>query len=230
MNWLNYSDKIGGELSEPQTLIFWLDSDDRWDEIPVAPRVLSDSKTQEWIGLIGERPVVIQRDTLHKRCATVLTRFTNHAADWEVLRELEGLPAFIRLHRPRFIESRTQSIDHVVYRPDPRGWLSAIYRADSKSEAEALLQFLRQDEWNQDCVIGDGVPEGTWTIARREKNGERDIGCYTNIESALSFASSQSLREPDSTFAVKNIAAIASSSELRVARGRVTDAASGSAT
>src|SRR3954466_6515939 len=170
MKWLSPRDAeklLPGYGGEPQAFLFDCADCDLAARLPVEPRHLSTddgepSPTHQWAALIDDRrPVVIQQKLPPGRGepnpVPVLTPYPPPgAAEWGALRELAVLPEPIQARRPLFIQSRSASRDHVVLRPNERGWNDVVYRAASRAEAEDLLDYLRRRDpaANRDCFIG----------------------------------------------------------------------------
>jgi hypothetical protein len=139
------------------------------------------------------------------------------AGDWIVLLELQELPKSIVVRRPFFIESRTVSPNWVLYRLDSRGWKTAIYAATSEDDAERLLAFIKQDEWNQACFVGKPEPPGKWVTVQ---GGRVILGTCRGLNEALRFACEWSLRYDAAEILVKDVSG-KSEQVFEVSRGRV---------
>jgi hypothetical protein len=234
MKWLSASDVGKLELGsqEPQTLLLFCGHGDLAACLPVAPRLVwanegSATPTKQWVALINDRPVVIEQDPfVHfegRHVVVVLTPYVDSAAEaeWSPLRDLSVLPEPIHPTRPLFIQSRSTSRDHVVCRPNPRGWSDAVYRAASRAEAEDLLEYLHRDPWNRPCFIGSVEHTGLWTVVGTGGRESRILGCYPDVDSALRLASRISDDNPDDVVVVKDASAEGSRNEYRISHGRL---------
>lgn len=234
MEWLSPSDAeklLVRPDQEPQTFLFFCGHGDLTTSLPVKPRHISTDEgaalpTNEWVGLIGDRPVVIQQEQLRDRGetnpVTVLTPFPSSGAqEWSPLRELAVLPEPIQASRPLYIQSHSTSRDHVVRRPNKRGWNDVLYRAASRDEAEDLLHYLRREPWNRQCFIGSTEPPGQWTIFAPNGSEARILGAYPEVDAALQFASRMSMYPPHEVLLVKDVSERRNSNEYRIVHGRL---------
>jgi hypothetical protein len=197
------------------------------NDIPVPPEAVGPSDgpaspLNRWYGSIDRRPLVVDAEVTPQPGQTSVLIHTPYAVeqirsdDWAVLLELRALPKSIFVSRPLFIESRNEPPICVVYRPDPQGWNSALYKAASQEDADRLLKFLRTDDWNESCFVGKQVP-GKWVSCQ----GQQVIyGIGSELNVALQFACYWSLRYAPATILVKDISG-ASSVVYAVSQGRV---------
>ncbi len=237
MKWLNPSEAeraIRTHEGEPQTFVFYCDRGDLKRKLEVEPRIVSTdeevaSAVYEWTGFIGDRPVVVQQELDQnyglKHSVTVLTPFVDaerRLEEWTAIVELQELPLPIRPSRPLYIQSHADSSDHIVYRPDDKGWSDMIYRAASEPEARRLLEYLLDsDPWNKNCFVSNSELPGEWTIVHNgEKNG-RIVGVYPDADSAVRVALRLSEQSLDDVLIVKNRLAEIKSAKYRIACGRV---------
>lgn len=196
-------------------------------DIPIHPELIPPEygppgPMQQWSGQIGDRLFTVEceaNDSPHDS-ALISTGFLQNQdklGDWVVLLELLELPKSIYITRPLFIESRNVHPKCVVYRPDPQGWKTAIYKAASQAEAENLLAFMKQDTWNEKCLVGEPSPPGKWAIVQ----GERVmLGYGTELNEALKFACEWSLRYAPIVLVVKDVSGV-NTKEYVVSEGRV---------
>lgn len=235
MRWLNAHEleKLIPARGEPQTFVLASDGD-LVSALDVKPQLVSTEQGEpvplnQWVGMIDGRLVVVQQERTQGKSAphTVIVLIA-HGTDahgqggWNTLRTLEALPQPIRSSRPLFIQSCSASRDHVVCRPNDSGWYDAVYRASSHAEAEELLSYLRsKDRWNERCFIGKLERRGEWRIVAREGTGERVVGAYPEVDSALRLACTLSDDSPDAVLFVKDAHQTPPSKKFRVARGKV---------
>jgi hypothetical protein len=235
MKWLSAqeAEKLSGYGDkEPQAYLFACGHGDLSTRLPVPPRFISTGEgvalpTNEWVALIGDRPVVIQQelscDHREPNPVTVLTPFADGPArtEWSPLRELAALPDPIKPTRPLFIQSRSTSREHVVFRPNERGWDEAIYHAAERAEAEDLLNYLRADPWNARCFIGSAERSGEWTIFAPDGRESRVLGAYAEVSAALRVASRISSDRPNDVLVVRDVSERRSMNEYRLSRGHL---------
>lgn len=119
--------------------------------------------------------------------------------------------------RPLFVESRNTPVSCVVYRPDPQGWSVPIYQAKSRSEAEGLLAFLKQDSWNEACYVGDPEPPGDWIMVQGENIV---LGNGRGLNWQLKSACEASLRYGGKTIKVRDSSG-SNNQEYLISQGRV---------
>jgi hypothetical protein len=237
MRWLNAHEieSLTQRKAEPQWFIFSCEGD-LSTALHVEPQQLSTEDGEawpvnQWVALSNDRLVVVRQDeppiSGELRSAQVLTPFQNamrEQEDWTTLRLLQDLPWPIKPSRPFFIQSRSESREHVVCRPNDRGWYDPIYRATANAEAERLLSYLRSiDSWNESCFIGKMEQRGEWRIVAREGSVERVVGAYPEVESALSFACTLSDKSPNDVLTVTDSESQRSKT-FRITRGRVHSA------
>jgi len=238
MKWLDASDVDGLDFrgQEPQTFYFFCGHGELGAGFPVAPRLDwadegAPSPTKQWVALIDKRPVVIQQEPFNhfddRNVVLVLTPFACSDAEggWGALRDLAVLPEPIYPTRPLFIQSCSTSRDHVVCRPNPRGWSDALYRAASRAEAEGLLDYLQRDPWNRSCFIGSIEPAGLWTVISPGGRADRVVGRYPEVDSALRLAAKVSDGQPDDVLTVKDESHGGSRTEYRICGGHLERAA-----
>jgi hypothetical protein len=217
--------------SEPQLISVAADVAELWGEIPVVPDLIGSdqgapSPVNRWYGCIGNRVFSVEAQAhprLDHSSVALYTPFLEQQStfgDWAVLLELRPLPKPIHVSRPLFIESRNQHPTRVVYRPDPQGWNSVLYKAASKDDADRLMSFLSTDAWNQSCFVGDPEPAGEWVVCQGEEVIGRG-GCEFN--QTLRVACKWSLRYPRTKVVVKDISGL-NSAVFRIEQGRVLDA------
>jgi hypothetical protein len=238
MRWLTLDEAIaqgfqvrGSPL--PQVIELAADSEKVAAQIPVPPRHLEmgdiPGPSCQWYGLIGERAVILEGE--RSKHALVPDRIFVHTSylepqdtlgDWVVMHEFTELPGAICLTRPLHIMSRNRKREHVVYRPDPAGWNANIYDAASRHEAEELLDFLKQDAWNEGCFVGAPEPEGYWSAMRSDGGGQHVLCTYPHRNAALSFACNESSRTPSAVIVVKDRSS-ATNEQYVVSGGRVIE-------
>ena len=145
-----------------------------------------------WYGKIGSRGFSLEcvvNSPAWQRMATIYTYFSDVPGieDWRMVLEFYRLPTSVYSTRPYFIDSRSRSLDYVVFRPDPRGWDTPIYRAASAQEAENFLSFLNTDNWNDGCFIGQ-EEGGAWGVFVMNGSVERQIAGYPSLSETLGWA------------------------------------------
>lgn len=237
MQWLTYSEArdvaqvLGFNQSEPQIVTLFAYSDRLISEIPTRPVLIPagnvpPSAIHQWFARIGDRLLIVEceaNDPPHDSVMirTGYLRNQDDLGDWVVLEDVQALPLPIYARRPLFIESRNTQSPRVVYRPDPQGWNTAVYRAGSQAEADSLLAFMMQDAWNVGCYVGGPSLQGQWVVVQ----GKEELrGTSSEMNEALRFACEWSLRYGTNVL-VKD--ASGKSKEVFVIRqGRVLTAAS----
>jgi hypothetical protein len=218
MEWLRYKDLgvLASTLCKhyvPQVLSVAAHTAALLSEIPTEPRLVlpnegPPSSMNHWYGKRGERLFTIESEAsgqLEPASIRIYTGFleTQDAdGDWTVLIELEALPSSIYISRPLFIESRNTNPIRVVYRHDPQGWKTPLYKAASTTEAERLLAYLKRDKWNDSCSIGEPEPGGEWAAIQ---GGQVIRGTGSGLNSALKFACQWSLRYAPAELLVRDI-------------------------
>ncbi len=210
MHWLTCDDAIRGFQSAArsvQHLSVVADHVMLHTDIPcTAHLVLPDdgppSPVYRWYGQVESRYIVIecevQAQELELNSVTLLTPFVENVeaqSDWTAILELRGLPRSIQLSRPLFIQSRAPNPKFAVYRPDPRGWNDPIYSAFSHRDAGSFLEYLKNDSWNDSCVVGPLELPGEWTIATKNDSKSRVFGAYPEKHVAIRVACEQSLKD-----------------------------------
>src|SRR5882724_6841083 len=199
----------------PQVVDFPADLENLSAEIPVPPSFEEQGfipgPSYQWYGRIGNRCVILEREKeelprVGKR-VVVYTSYLEQqdkSGDWTVLFDLSALPSAIFVTRPNFIMSRVVNPEDVVFRPNPSGWNAAVYNASSRSEAEELLKFLKQDRSNGDCFIGPPEPQGLWSAVQEDEGQGRVLCTYPVPSAAISFACDISSRTPSGRLIVKD--------------------------
>jgi len=160
----------------PQAISFAADVAKLSAEIPFPPeRIGTDqgppSPLHRWYGCIQDRVFSVDaqaEQSFDQTSVLIWTPFVEpHGVvdDWTVLLELRALPKWIYSSRPLFIDSRNQHPVCVVYRPCVTVGNSVLYKAASRGDAERLMDYLRLDDWNRSCFIGDPEPS---TVSSRQ--------------------------------------------------------------
>ena len=237
MNWIPYQEALRhfrAINSRRQLVALPADIATLHKDIPLSPHVISPgdglwSEVYRWYGQIGVRCLTVEYpvDAPANAAGQILvtTPFMEAApdrCDWTILLELQDLPRSIHVARPLFIEGRVSNPRLTVYRPDPRGWNDAVYGAASSEDAESLLAYLRQDPWNDGCLVGEAELPGYWTILLHDRGVDQIVGAYPSKNSALSVACEYSLRNnPQSTLIVKDRSDTNSPDVYHIRDGRV---------
>lgn len=215
----------------PQQIELLADVKELSNEIEVPGRFMEmgdiPGPSFQWYAWIGDRPIILEREA--KVGEGIPERVFIHTSylerqdkfgDWSVLRELTELPISIYVTRPSHIVSRSANHDYIVFRPDSSGWNALVYSAASLREAEELLEFLKQDQWNESCFIGSSERDGIWS-AIRNHDGEEQILCtYPQRNTALNFACRVSLQLGQGVITVKERSSV-SKDQYVVSEGRV---------
>lgn len=237
ISWLN-SGELAIELQVRgrsfQTVVLAADAARLWEDITTLPELVSTdegppSPLHRWYGRLENQLVVVEADS-KPRCEDpftvsihieLLDSSPDHF-DWKILIGLSCLPKSIMPTRPMYIESRTVLPSHAVYRPDPRGWSDTIYKAQSRMEADSLLEYLRRDPWNDKCFVGEPERPGEWAIVRQVAEGEQIVGAYADRNAAIRVAREYSLTDKSSTFfTVKNLQDDHATAQYVITRGLV---------
>jgi hypothetical protein len=234
MKWLTTGEAenlLSGRKMEPQAFVLYCDASDLSGSLPIEPHRVPDdeglpSPTNQWVGLVDDRPVVVQQELIPNGCrantVTVLTPSGIGPERWTALRALQQLPWPIRPSRPYHIESGCASQDHVVCRPLANGWFDLVYRAPSSAEAEHLLTYLKSaDPWNEACFVTEMGPLGKWIIVRQFEHEGQIVGGYPDVDSAVRVALNMSCKHPKDKFRVRD-AATRQSKQYDVSHGRVS--------
>jgi hypothetical protein len=249
MNWFTGSDAmtpIERPSTEPQFISVVADVPQLYMEVPNSPRLILPSEgppspVHQWYGRIGNRWIVLECEvnlpvsavtdiTTEPGSVLIYTHFPEQEkkdGDWTSLTELVGLPSSVFVTRPLSIASRCTNPNLVVYRPNARGWKDTIYYTDSCREADNLLAFLKQDNWNESCFIGEPEPGGEWGIVQDEGMGrELILGAYPELNSTLKVACKMSLRfVPSTILTVKDLTGSHLGLRYQITQGRVIDRA-----
>jgi hypothetical protein len=217
VEWFTYHDmsiivsaSLTGKLV-PQVISVMADVQALVRDIPTPPETIPPEygppgPVQQWSGRVGHRLFTVEceaRDSPHESVLirTGFLQTQDELGDWVALLELQQLPTSVFITRPLFVESRNVHPKCVVYRPDARGWNTAVYKAASETEAEKLLAFMKQDAWNEKCFVGEPPPPGKWVIVQ----GERVlVGKGSELNEALMFACEWSLRYGSTELLVKD--------------------------
>lgn len=233
MDWINRDElptlvRCGENAITPQMIILCADTSQLVVDIPVQPTIISPDNgppvaVWQWYARLADRLIVIESAAdapFQQSAINIYTHFLQRqdtCGDWSVLIDLQPLPASIYVARPLFIESRAISPQFVVYRPDPQGWNTAVYKATSRADAEALVDFIMADRWNEACFIGEPEPAGKWAIAHKD---EIILGTGSGLNWALKSACEMSQKNPSVMYRVVDISKT-SSDVYRVYKGNV---------
>jgi hypothetical protein len=233
MEWFTYADglRIAPSLvgtCAPQIISVMADVSALTKDIPTQPELIPSDNgppgpTQQWCGRIDDRLITIEceaNNSVEERGILIRTGFLkrqDELGDWSAILDLQELPTSIHITRPLFIESRNVGPDCAVYRAHTQGWNTLLYRAASRTEAEDLLTFLRQDRWNEGCFIGEPEPPGKWATIQGD---EVILGGGSELNSALRFACEWSLRYAPVVLLVKDVSGINNDVHV-VSQGRV---------
>jgi hypothetical protein len=233
MEWLSFNNAriAARELVRdyaPQVVALVADTVALREEIPVQPQLISPaegppSAMHRWYGRIHNRLITIESETtaaVGRSSVMLYTGFLemqDELGDWAVLLDLRTLPRSILFSRPLYIESRNVDASAIVYRPEPQGWKTAVYKAASLTEAETLLAFLKHDDWNDACFVGEPEPPGKWVTIQ---GGEVVLGTGSGLNSALKFACDWSVTYAPIILQVKDISGVNNDVYL-VSQGRV---------
>lgn len=187
----------------PQYLCLAADLHKLHQVMPLPPVLDDDSYSQpipkhQWFGRVGTQMVIIEcvaNYQASKRYDGSLFIITPpiDGPDWTILFPLQGLPSFIFPTRPYRICSKNDNPKAVVCRPDPHGWEDEVYFSPTWNEAEDLLAYLRQDDFNRDCYVGDFEPPGTWEAMTADR--KEVLACYSDKNSTLRVACEMSLQK-----------------------------------
>lgn len=202
-------------------------------EIPIAPRRLESDglfmpyPVDSWYCTIDSRVIVLELDA-HEDSIIIARPFRKGDAvqhDWESLKELLALPRSIDVLHPVFIGSRAKQHTHFVYRRQPAGWDSPLYRAASLEDAESLLAYLHKTPGNESCFIGEPEIRGEWEVIANQNGNEVLIACYPERSTSLSFACTFTAKERRTApLMVQNRTRIRADEQYVVANGRVIEA------